>query len=204
MLTIALTGGIACGKSTISGFLADCGAVIIDADAISRSLTANGGKALPAIREAFGDHVFHPDGTLNRPALSQAVFGNEAALAALNAITHPMIRQEMESQMETCRKQGRDVVVLDVPLLFEAGMQHMGDLTACAFCPQEVQISRMKTRNGFTREQALARIQSQMPVEEKARLCDVVIPTNIPLPELEKAVHKLYQGWLSAARKEKA
>jgi len=202
MLTIALTGGIACGKSTIAQMLADCGASIIDADAISRALTAAGGKALPAIREAFGSAVFHADGTLDRPALSKTVFGNTEALAALNAITHPLIQSEMEAQIEACRKQGAEIVVLDVPLLFEANMQHMGDLTACAYCPEETQIARMKTRNGFDREQALARIRSQMPVRQKAERSDVVISTDLPLEELQKDVRRLYQGWLSAARKE--
>ena len=204
MLTIALTGGIACGKSTVAQMLAECGASIIDADAISRSLTAREGKALPAIREAFGSDVFHADGTLNRPALSKAVFGNEKALAILNAITHPLIQAEMEAQMEECRKQNAQIVVLDVPLLFEANMQHMGDRVACVYCPEETQIVRMQTRNGFGREEALSRIRSQMPVCEKARRSDVVIDTDIPLAQLREEVRKLYQGWLSAARKENA
>jgi len=155
-----------------------------------------------AIREAFGSAVFHADGTLDRPALSKTVFGNTEALAALNAITHPLIQSEMEAQIEACRKQGAEIVVLDVPLLFEANMQHMGDLTACAYCPEETQIARMKTRNGFDREQALARIRSQMPVRQKAERSDVVISTDLPLEELQKDVRRLYQGWLSAARKE--
>ena len=91
MLIIALTGGIACGKSTVSGMLHTLGASIIDADEISRSLTAEGGAALPLIRETFGDQVFHADGTLNRPALSKAVFGNPDNLAKLNAITHEQV-----------------------------------------------------------------------------------------------------------------
>ena len=202
MLTIALTGGIACGKSTVAAMLKDCGASIIDADEISRSLTAEGGAALPAIRQAFGEGVFHPDGTLDRPALSKTVFGNAEALEKLNAITHPLIRQEMERRMDDCRKAGCEVVILDVPLLFEANMQHMADVTACAYCGEETQIARMNSRNGFDREQALSRIRSQMPVREKAALCDVIIDTDRPLSALQEAVHKLYQGWLAHARKE--
>ena len=202
MLTIALTGGIACGKSTIASMLRSFGASVIDADEISRSLTAAGGAALPEIRKAFGDGVFHADGTLDRPALSKAVFGKPEALAKLNAITHPMILAEMQRRKEACRKAGDPVVVLDVPLLFEANMQHMGDMTACAVCPEETQIARMKSRNGFDREQALARIRSQMPVSEKAARSDIVIDTDLPLSALQEAVHKLYQGWLAAARKE--
>ena len=204
MLTIALTGGIACGKSTVAGMLSDLGASIIDADAISRSLTAPGGRALPAIRQAFGDAVFHPDGALDRAALSSIVFSDEKALASLNAITHPLIFDEMQSAAQACRKRGDEIVVLEVPLLFETGMEHLGDVIACVHCPQERQIERMKIRNGMTREEALGRIASQMPVDEKVRRSDVAIDTDRPLHELRTAVHKLYQGWLQAARKENA
>lgn len=204
MLTIALTGGIACGKSTVAGMLAELGASIIDADAISRSLTAPDGLALPAIRERFGDGVFHPDGTLNRAALSAVVFADEQALHALNGITHPLIFRQMQEQAEACRKRGAEIVVLDVPLLFETGMQHLGDIVACVHCPQETQIDRLRARNAMSREEALSRIASQMPVKEKVRKSDVAIDTDCSLEALHETVHKLYQGWLKAARKENA
>ena len=108
----------------------------------------------------------------------------------------------MQRQMDDCRKAGCEIVILDVPLLFEANMQHMAQLTVCAYCGEETQIARMKTRNGFDRTEALSRIRSQMPVNQKAAMCDVVIDTDRPLSALQEAVHKLYQGWLSAARKE--
>ena len=202
MLIIALTGGIACGKSTVSGMLAQLGASIIDADQISRSLTAPNGDALPAIRRTFGDSVFNADGTLNRPALSAVVFSDKAAIEKLNAITHPLVKQQMDEQLAICRKNGAPVVVLDVPLLFEASMQHMGDLVACVVAPEEVQIARMASRNGYTREEALSRIRNQMPVSEKARRSDIVIDTDKPLPELQKEIETLYQNWI--ARKEQA
>ena len=204
MLTIALTGGIACGKSTVSSMLAELGASIIDADQISRSLTAPNGPALPAIRKAFGDGVFHPDGTLDRAALSAVVCGDESRREQLNAITHPMVKQQMEAQLEACRKNGTEVVVLDVPLLFEANMQDMGDLTACVTAPEEVQIARMFSRNGYTREEALSRIRSQMPVMEKASRSDVVINTDVPLDKLRGDVADLYRSWQLSARKEHA
>ena len=195
MLTIALTGGIACGKSTVSAMLAQLGASIIDADEISRSLTAPNGPALPAIRKAFGDTVFHPDGTLDRAALSAVVFSDENCLRQLNAITHPLVRQQMEKQLEACRKNGAEVVILDVPLLFEANMQDMGDLTMCVTAPEEVQIARMASRNAYTREQALSRIRSQMPVQEKASRSQIVLSTDMPLDQLREAVAALYLSW---------
>ena len=204
MLIIALTGGIACGKSTVAGMLAEMGASVIDADQISRSLTAPGGKALPMVREAFGEKVFFPDGTLDRAALSSMVFADRESIARLNGIIHPLVKLEMDAQLDRCRKSGEQVVVLDVPLLFEAGMQHMGDVVACVAAPQEIQIARMHSRNGYTREEAMSRIRNQMPVDEKAKRSDVVIDTSCTLEELRTKVEMLYQGWADAARKENA
>lgn len=204
MLVIALTGGIACGKTTVAAMLRRLGAEGIDADEISRGLTAEGGLALPEIRRVFGDGVFLPDGTLDRKALSAAVFGNAEALARLNAITHPLIRAEMERRIFECRKAGAQVVILDVPLLFEAHMESMADRVLCVTAPEERQIARMAERNGFTREEALRRIRSQMPVAEKAARSDDVIDTDRPLAEVERDVYRLYQGWMDPARKEQA
>ena len=204
MYTIALTGGIACGKSTVSAMLADLGASVIDADAISRALTAPCGEALPAVREAFGDAVFCADGTLDRAALARIVFADREAVETLNAIIHPLVKRHMNEQLSRCRETGVKVVILDVPLLFEAGMQHMGDVVACVTVPEEVQIARMFTRNGYTREEALSRIRNQMPVEEKARRSDIVINADCSMEDLRHQVETLYQGWLSAARKENA
>lgn len=204
MRTVALTGGIACGKTTVANMLRDLGASVVDADAISRALTAPGGTALPAICEAFGDTVFHADGTLHRAKLADIVFADEAQRERLNALMHPIIRQKMAQEAEECRKRGADIVVLDVPLLFESHMQDMADIVACVRVPQAVQVSRLKDRDGMTREQAIARIQSQMPLDQKAALSDVVIDTHRPLAAVQQTVSELYQGWLAAARKEHA
>lgn len=198
MRIIALTGGIACGKTTVAGMLRECGAAVIDADAISRSLTAAGGRALGELREAFGDGIFQPDGTLDRAALGAVVFSNEEKRMQLNAILHPMVIDEMERGIERCREEGVQIVILDVPLLFEANMQHMGEVTVCASAPQEVQISRMNSRNGWDREEALRRIRSQMSMEEKRSLSDLVIDTDKPLEALRAEIQQLYQRWLKA------
>jgi len=195
MRIIALTGGIACGKSTIAGMLKDCGAAVIDADAISRSLTTPGGQGLAPIRQAFGDGVFAPDGTLDRAALSAVVFTDDAKRRQLNGILHPMVIRRMEEEIAACREAGQKVVILDVPLLFEANMQHMGEITVCAYAPQEVQIARMASRNGFDREEALRRILSQMPLDEKRRLSDLAIDTDKPLDALNDEVKQLYARW---------
>ena len=196
MPTIALTGGIACGKSTVAAFLRECGAAIVDADEISRSLTAPGGLALPALRETFGSAVFTPEGTLNRKALSAIVFSDGQKLAQLNALLHPLIRAEMERQIHAGMESGAKAVVLDVPLLFEARMQDMAECVVCVCAPEEVQIERLRSRNGFTREQALNRIRSQWPLSEKMRLSDVLLYTDKPLDQVREEVRRLYESWV--------
>jgi len=199
MKIIGLTGGIACGKTTVANMLKELGASIIDADAISHELTAPGGEALPGIREAFGRLVFFPDGTLNREVLAALVFSNEAERETLNKVTHPLILNRLRENIETCRKMGALIVVLDVPLLFEVGAQELADITVCTTSPLEVQIERMRTRSGLGREQAMKRIESQMPLSEKEALSDVVLDTNKPTDELQKEVLKLYNAWKADA-----
>ena len=199
MKIIGLTGGIACGKTTVADMLKELGASIIDADAISHELTAPGGEALPGIREAFGRLVFFPDGTLNREVLGALVFSNEAERENLNKVTHPLILNRLKEDIETCRKMGALIVVLDVPLLFEVGAEKLVDITVCTTSPEEVQIERMRTRSGLGREQAIKRIQSQMPLSEKEARADVVLDTNKPIDELQQEVLKLYNAWKADA-----
>lgn len=198
MQIIGLTGGIACGKSTVAAMLRSLGAPVIDADAISRSLTAPGGEALPPIRKSFGDTVFHPDGTLDRKALAALVFGDRAQLERLNSITHPLILSRMQSEINRCREGGAPLVVLDVPLLLEAGFDQLCTQTLCVFTDEETQIARLRSRDGMARQEALARIHSQMPVAQKAALCDRSLCTQKPLDDLAAEVEALYHSWLNA------
>lgn len=204
MLTIALTGGIACGKSTVAAMLEKLGAPVISADVISRALTAPGGAALPAIRHAFGPAVFTPEGVLDRAALGRRVFADSAALQTLNALTHPLIYREMVQAREACRKSGAPVVVLEVPLLFEAGMQDLADVVVCVCVSEGTQLSRVQSRDGLSRQEAMERIRSQMPLAQKARLSDIVLDNERPVSALRAEVEALYTGWLDAARKENA
>ncbi len=198
MKIIGLTGGIACGKSTVAAMLRDLGASIVDADQLSRELTGPGGEGLPALRDAFGPYVFYPDGTLNRSVLAALVFNNEEEREKLNRATHPLIHQKVLEEIETCRKMGALVVVLDVPLLFEAGVDALADITVCASAPEERQIERLRTRSGLTQEQAVSRIRSQWPLAEKERRSDIVLNTDRPLESLRLDVQRLYNAWTSA------
>ena len=197
MKIIGLTGGIACGKSTLAAMFQDLGAAVIDADEISRNLTAPGGEALPSLRETFGDFVFYPDGTLNRSTLSAIVFDNAEALQRLNATLHPLIERRLRQELETCHKMGALVVVLDVPLLFETGLDSLAEAVVCAVSPEETQIRRLRERSGLDREQAQSRMRSQLPLEEKVARSQYVIDTDRPLDQLRADVQKLYEAWLN-------
>ena len=178
MRIIGLTGGIACGKSNVSETLRELGATIVDGDVLSRELTAPGGAALPAIRAAFGEGVFHPDDTLNRRALGAAIFGNDDARAALDNIMQPMLLDMIHRCIDDACRAGAEFCVLDMPLLYEVGLDRLCDRVWCVYIPEETQLARLMARDGFTHEEALARLRSQMPASEKAQRADVVIDTS--------------------------
>ncbi|MBQ4580167.1 MAG: dephospho-CoA kinase [Clostridia bacterium] len=192
MLVLGLTGGIACGKSTISLTLAELGAVIVDGDVLSRELTAEGGATLPEIRTAFGDGVFHPDGTLNRRALGSVVFADNAARERLDAIMQPLLLTMILRAIEDARQSGAAACVLDMPLLYEKGLDRLCDRVWCAYIPREIQLERLMARDGFTIEEAENRLRSQMPAKEKAARADVIIDTSGTIQYTKEYVISLY------------
>ena len=200
MRVIGLTGGIACGKSNVSETLRDLGAVIIDGDVLSRELTAPGGEALPAIRARFGDGVFHEDGTLNRRRLGAVIFGNDEARLALDHIMQPLLWALIRRRMEEARAAGSAVCVLDMPLLYEAGLDALCDTVWCVYIPEETQIERLMARDGFTREEALSRLRSQMPAKEKAEKAPVVIDTSGSISYTKAMLPELYARELRLSR----
>ncbi|MGN0778565.1 MAG: dephospho-CoA kinase [Aristaeellaceae bacterium] len=193
MRVIGLTGGIACGKSNVSDTLRQLGAVIIDGDVLSRELTQPGGEALPAIRAAFGEEVFHPDGTVNRRALGAVVFGDDSRRAELDGIMQPLLRQLILRRMEEARAGGAALCVLDMPLLYEAGLDTLCQRVWCVFIPRETQLARLMERDGFTREEAEARLRSQLPALEKASRAQVVIDTSGSISYTKAMIPALYQ-----------
>ena len=192
MLILGLTGGIACGKSTISLTLRELGAVIVDGDALSRELTAPLGAALPAIRRRFGNDVFLADGTLDRRALGSIVFRSDEARAALDDIMQPLLLDMIRQRISEARSEGAAVCVLDMPLLYEKGLERLCDRVWCAWLPHETQLSRLMARDGFTREEAQSRIDSQLPTDEKAARADVVIDTSGPIQYTKDCILDLY------------
>ena len=189
---IGLTGGIGCGKSEAAKHLKNLGAVHVDADGISREMTAPGGQALPAIREKFGDQVFAQDGTLDRAALGRIVFESEPHRRMLEGIIHPLVQNRTLAEIEAAGARGDKVVILDVPLLFETGMDVLCDETWVVTADRETQISRVMLR-GLTAEEAQARIDSQMTTEERNAKATRVINTDRSIERTQAELTGLYQ-----------
>ena len=188
-MKIGLTGSIACGKSTVSQYLRELGYFVADADAISRSLTAPGGQALPLLREAFGDGIFDGD-MLNRRRLGGIVFGDADKRAQLNAILHPLIIRTFQTELN--EHDAPDALVFgDVPLLYECGMAQMFDRIFVVSAPRETQIARLLSRDGLSREDAERRIDAQMPLAQKCALADAVINTDGPMENTRAQVRAL-------------
>ena len=179
MKLVALSGGIASGKSTIARRLSELGAVHIDADALAREAVAPGSQGLRAIRARFGDGVIAADGSLDRPALGQLVFSDADRLAALNGIVHPEVRRLAQERLDEIeRADPRAVVIYDVPLLVEAGVDLPWDLVVIAEAPAEVRRQRMVELRGMSPEEAERRIANQASDDERRAVADVVVDTG--------------------------
>ena len=190
---IGLTGSSGSGKTEAAKYLESLGAARFDADEASRAVTAPGGAALPEIREVFGDGVFHEDGTLDRRALGEIVFHSEPHRRALEGIIHPLVQRMLLERMDAAAEQGVGVVILDVPLLFETGMDALCDETWALYVDREMQISRICSRDGISREQAVARIDSMMPAEERNARATHVVDTDQPVEKTRQALAQMYR-----------
>lgn len=184
MPLIALTGGIASGKSTIAARLVECGAVLVDADAIVRDVQAPGTPVLAKIVEGFGERMLRADGSLDRAALGAIVFSDAERRTQLNRIVHPAVREESTRRFaEALRNNPQAVVVYDVPLLAEARAADPWDLVVVAHAPAEVRAERLVAHRGLSEADARARIAAQVSDADRLRLADVVIDTSGTLAE---------------------
>ena len=199
MRTVGLTGSIACGKSNVSAVLRELGAAVVDGDLLSRELTAPGGPALPAIREAFGGGVFLSDGSLNRRALGDVVFASDAARKRLDGLMQPLLRSLILRRMEEARAGGAKICVLDMPLLFEAGLDALCDTVWCVHLPREEQLRRLMARDRLTLSQAESRLRSQLSSDEKAARAQVVIDTSGSIDDTRAMIPALYARELALA-----
>ncbi len=193
MKVIGLTGGIGSGKSTVSQFLTELGAAIIDADKIGHEAFKPGTEAWREVVAAFGQQILTPNGDIDRGKLGEIVFGNSDSLARLNRIMHPRIHDMVKARLEEYRRQGIVVVVLEAPLLIEAGWAPSVDEVWVTVAPEATVLRRLKESAGLSKTQSLARIYSQLSSEERLRHADVVIDTDCDLDELKARVGKLWQ-----------
>jgi len=192
MRVIGLTGGIGSGKSTVSRFLAELGAVIIDADKVGHEVLENDSEAWQQVADAFGRHIVTPDGEIDRKKLGRIVFKSPEALSRLNRIMHSRIYDVVEPQLEQHQKQGANVVVVEAPLLIEAGWTSLVDEVWVTIAPQATILKRLE-QMGLSRAESLARIRSQLPAKERVKQANVVIDTDCSLEELKAKVVKLWQ-----------
>ncbi len=200
MILVGLTGGIATGKSTVAGMFRRYGATVIDADALAREVVEPGKPAWREIVKAFGKTVLNPDHTLNRQAMGARVFGHPTKLRRLERIIHPRVaREQIRLTKQAARNDPKAVVIYDVPLLFEAGIDTRVDTTIVVTADRETQIARLKKRNGLSRAEALRRIKSQMPLADKRRCADYVLNGTLPLLQLKQQVQLLYQSLRASA-----
>lgn len=198
MPVIGLTGSMAAGKSTVARHLAKLGAYVADADQAARQVVLPGTAGLQALTERFGPGILRPNGTLDRLALSTIAFGDAAALADLNAITHPRIRVLLEAELAKARAGGAQAAVLDAALLLEARWQDLCDEVWLVTAPMEARLNRAMARDGLSREAAQARMATQMPEEEKRALADVILENGGSIETLfaqtEAAYARLRKG----------
>ncbi len=194
MKIIGLTGGIGSGKSTVAQFLAELGAVVIDADKIGHEMCRPATLVGQQVVEAFGSKVLGPDGAIDRQKLGKLIFASGEARERLNRIMHGPMYEEVKSRLEQYRQGGVGVVVLEAPLLIEAGGATLMDQVWVTVGPESTVLSRIKARSGLSRSEAMARIRTQLSNEERVKHADVVIDTNLGLDELREKVRELWES----------
>lgn len=188
MKLLGLTGGIACGKSTISAFLGEMGCPVIDADICAREVVEPGTVGLAAVAAAFGPGILREDGALDRKRLGGIVFSDEEKLEVLNGITQPLIRREIEARIAGL--QDSPLVVLDAPLLIEQHYEKMCDFVMVVETSEKIQLSRLVERDGLSPTEARRRIASQLTQEERRRHADVVIDSSGTVEQTRRQVIK--------------
>lgn len=194
MVVLGLTGGIACGKSAVAERLRQRGAQIIDADVIARQVVAPGTAGLRAVIQRFGAEYLSPDGRLLRAKLGQRVFGAPAELRALEGLLHPLIHAEIARQLTDAAQAGQPLAVVDAALLLEMGLDGACDATVTVEADPELQVTRLASREGMPREQALQRLAAQSTAENRRARTTWAIDNRGTLADLDRAVDRLMQA----------
>ncbi len=197
LLLVGLTGGVATGKSTVSAMFRALGCVIIDADLLAREVVEPGQPAYREIVAAFGPGVLQPDGGLDRKALGAVVFADSARRRRLEAITHPRIRERFAARLAELAGQGFDgIVIFDAPVMIESGNYRTMDRLVVVTSDEASQVARQQARDVLGETGARRRIESQMPLAEKARLADYVVDNSGDLAATEAQVREVHRALL--------
>lgn len=192
-IVVGLTGPTGAGKSAVARRLEAVGWQIIDADVLARRVVEPGEAALKALVERFSEAILRADGTLDRAALAKVAFASQETTAVLNAIVHPAVITKMNEELAEAKRRGVRVVALDVPLLFQAGLESLCDLTVAVTAPEAVRRERIRRRDALTEEQAVARMNAQPSAEYYTSRADRVIDNGGDETALETAVKALLE-----------
>jgi len=204
MILIGLTGNIGSGKSTVARYLAAHGATIIDADVLARRVVERGTAGFERVVARWGAPVLSPDGHLDRAALRRIVFESPEELEQLNAIVHPEVERRRDDLIAEARERGDQIVVCDIPLLFERHLADRFDAIVLVDAPRPIRLERLVRDRGLPETEAMAMIAAQMPAELKRARADIVIDNDGPLPALEARAAEAWELIEAMARAEPA
>lgn len=195
---IGLTGGIASGKSTLAAYFQSKGAAVLSADALAWRLAEPQGELYRLYVAHFGRSILLPEGKLDRRAIGNIVFSDDAQRRWLDETSHPVLQTAMEKQIQAAQQKNFPVIILDVPLLFEAGWDKMTEESCLVFVDEDVQLARLIKRNGYTRAEAMGRIAAQLPLSVKKQLADRFIDNNGSLAASYTQADRLWKEWTHA------
>lgn len=194
-LVIGITGSIATGKSTISKMLRELGYTVVDADIAARVVVEPGEEAYDKIVEHFGKDILCSTGEIDRKKLGDLVFHNENKRLLLNSIVHPAVRRKMNEEKEAAFNRGEKVVFLDIPLLYESNLTYMVDKVLVVYVDEKTQLERLMNRNQLTKQEAEARIHSQLPIEQKKERADAVIDNRGTIEQSKAQLIQILKEW---------
>lgn len=194
-MIIGLTGSIASGKSTVARMLKEYKLPIVDADIVARDVVEPGTSTLAAIVETFGEGALREDGSMNREYVGQLIFHDPSKRKMLNDIIHPAIREEMIRRRDELIASGEQTVIMDIPLLFESKLQHFVEKILVVSVTDGIQLERLMARNGFSKEDALARIRSQLPMSVKEQGAHAVIYNNGTEEQTKEQLESILRKW---------
>lgn len=195
---LGLTGSIATGKSTVAKLFLSAGIPVVDADLGARAVVLPGAPGLADIIDHFGEAYLLPDGTLDRKRLGALIFSDREKRKELDALLKERINDWIQAEKERYISEGHNLIVLDIPLLYEGGYEDSCDAVMVVYVPEELQLQRLMSRNHLDEDEATRRMQSQLSIEKKKELADFVIDNSGTIEETEKQVNEWLRGHLSA------